>query len=74
MTERFNQRAEIRLMQIPNKFMHAISVAKGDSRLDFEDEVGVGSTALLTEMLRAGRFFFLIERHGRIRAIRASGS
>jgi hypothetical protein len=61
-------------MEIFDKLMNALGITQRDSRLDFKDEVSVWAPVLLTEMLRAGRFFFLIERHGRIRAIRAPGS
>ena len=74
MAERFDQRAKVGFVQIPDERMDFRRVAERNSGLNLEHEVGVWSTAILVEMIRDGRFFFLIRRHRRIRAIKAFGS
>ena len=74
MAERFDQRAKVGLVQIPDERVDFRRIAERNSGLNLEHEVGVWSTAILVEMIRDGRFFFLIRRHRRIRAIKAFGS
>ena len=62
-TQLFDQRADVGLVQIADEFMNPLRVAQRNGGLDLENEIGVDPAAAFAETFGCCRRFFRVEWH-----------